>query len=69
MSVSVTQPELLTPKQVAEKLQVDVQLLNQWRSARKGPKFHKLGRFIRYKADELQEWIDSQVVETDLKLV
>lgn len=69
MSVSVTQPELLTPKQVAEKLQVDVQLLNQWRSARTGPKFVKLGRFIRYKADELQEWIDANSVETNLKLV
>ena len=65
----VTQPELLTPKQVAEKLQVDVQLLNQWRSARKGPKFVKLGRFIRYKSDELQEWIDAQGVDTNLKLV
>ena len=69
MSVLVTQPELLTPKQVAEKLQVDVQLLNQWRSARKGPKFVKLGRFIRYKSDELQEWIDAQGVDTNLKLV
>ncbi|TXH10154.1 MAG: DNA-binding protein [Hyphomicrobiaceae bacterium] len=69
MSVSVTQPELLTPTQVAEKLKVDVQLLNQWRSARKGPRFVKLGRFIRYKSDELQEWIDAQGVDTNLKLV
>jgi predicted DNA-binding transcriptional regulator AlpA len=69
MSVSVTQPELLTPRQAAEKLQVDVQLLNQWRSARKGPSFIKLGRFIRYKSDELQEWIDKRQVKTNLKLV
>jgi len=69
MSVSVTQQELLTPSQVAEKLKVDVQLLNQWRSARKGPRFVKLGRFIRYKSDELQEWIDAQGVDTNLKLV
>lgn len=61
--------ELLIPQEVADKLKVDVQLLNQWRSARKGPKFLKLGRFVRYKASDLKEWLDSRAVETNLKLV
>ena len=61
--------ELLIPQEGADKLKVDVQLLNQWRSARKGPKFLKLGRFVRYKASDLKEWLDSRAVETNLKLV
>ncbi len=61
--------ELLTPREVAEKLKVSVQCLNQWRSARKGPPFKKVVGKVRYKSDELQQWIDGQAVETDLKLV
>ena len=61
--------ELLTPREVAEKLKVTVQCLNQWRSARKGPRFVKIEGKVRYKSDELQQWIDGQAVETDLKLV
>lgn len=72
MSVSpapVIESQLLTPAQVAERLQVDIQLLNQWRSRRKGPKFLKIGHLVRYEAAELQKWIDQSKVETDLKLV
>ena len=67
--IQATQSDLLTPGQVAQRLQVDIQLLNKWRSARKGPKFVKIGRGVRYDAVELQKWIDGQKVETDLKLV
>lgn len=66
---SERESELLTPREVAEKLKVTVQCLNQWRSARKGPPFKKVVGKIRYKSDELQQWIDGQAVETDLKLV
>ena len=67
--MSVIQTDLLTPEQVAKRLQVDVQLLNKWRSARKGPKFVKVGHKVRYDPVELQKWIDGQQVETGLKLV
>lgn len=60
---------LLTPKEVSVILQVSVQCLNQWRSARKGPPFVKVCGKVRYKTEELQKWIDGQTVETDLKLV
>jgi hypothetical protein len=68
-AMSVIQTDLLTPEQVAKRLQVDVQLLNKWRSARKGPKFVKVGHKVRYDPVELQKWIDGQQVETGLKLV
>lgn len=69
MAESERESELLTPREVAEKLKVSVQCLNQWRSARKGPPFKKVVGKVRYKSDELQQWIDGQAVETDLKLV
>lgn len=69
MAESERESELLTPREVAEKLKVSVQCLNQWRSARKGPPFKKVVGKVRYKSDELQHWIDGQAVETDLKLV
>ena len=62
-------PKLLTPIDAAEILQVDIQLLNQWRSARRGPRFVKIGRFVRYRATDLEAWIDRQEVKTELKLV
>ena len=69
MSVIQDSQDLLTPEQVAQRLQVDVQLLNKWRSVRKGPKFVKIGHRVRYDPVELQNWIESQQVQTSLKLV
>lgn len=66
VSESGEKSELLTPQEVADKLKVSVQCLNQWRSARKGPPFKKVCGKVRYKSDELQKWIDGQSVETDL---
>jgi hypothetical protein len=68
MSVIENQ-QLLTPTQVADRLQVGVQLLNQWRSSRKGPPFCKVGGFVRYGEKDLQNWIDQSTVKTDLKLI
>ncbi len=69
MSAIQESQDLLTPEQVAKRLQVEVQLLNKWRSARKGPKFVKVGHKVRYDPVELQKWIDAQQVQTSLKLV
>lgn len=69
MMMNEFESELLTPKEVAGKLKVSIQCLNQWRSARKGPPFTKVVGKIRYKSDELQKWVDGQAVETGLKLV
>ncbi len=59
----------MTPQQVAEVLQVDVQLLNHWRCLGKGPQFIKAGHFIRYRVAHLEAWLENQTVETEHKLI
>jgi predicted DNA-binding transcriptional regulator AlpA len=52
-------PEMLNERQVAEFLNVSVKSLQGWRLFRKGPKFVKIGRAVRYKRRDLETWVDS----------
>ena len=53
--------QLLTPKQVAEQLNVDRQTLYNWRKRGMGPSFVKIGyKMIRYDPVALEEWITGQ---------
>ena len=61
--------KLLTPDDVAELFQIDKQLLNKWRSARRGPQFVKIGHAVRYRAEDVKVWVDGQTMKTELKLV
>jgi predicted DNA-binding transcriptional regulator AlpA len=53
------QPEMLTERQVAEYLNMSVSLLHKWRMLRKGPKFVKIGRAVRYKRGDVEIWMNS----------
>jgi predicted DNA-binding transcriptional regulator AlpA len=57
-------PELLTPEQVAELLHVEASLLRRWRYERRGPMSFKIGKYVRYRRDDVLEWIDEQRVAT-----
>jgi predicted DNA-binding transcriptional regulator AlpA len=61
--------DLMTQDQVASWLQVSNRTLERWRDVRKGPKYRKIGGVVRYVRCEVQAWIDSQTVETNLNLV
>jgi predicted DNA-binding transcriptional regulator AlpA len=52
-------PEMLNERQVAEFLNVSVKSLQGWRLFRKGPKFVKIGRAVRYRRRDLEKWVDS----------
>ncbi len=52
-------PQLLTEEQVADSLQVPAETVRYWRQARKGPKFTRLGKHVRYTPDAVQEFIAS----------
>jgi len=54
---------VLTPEEVAEFLQVRVQLLAKWRSAGKGPNSFKIGRYVRYSRIELLDWVAARASE------
>ena len=54
--------KLLTPKQVAEILGVSVETLNVWRATKRyNLKYVKSGRLVRYREEDVQEFIDSRI--------
>jgi len=51
---------LLTPHDVAEFLGVPVKTLANWRSARSGPLFLRVGAHVRYRPADVQSWLEQQ---------
>ncbi len=68
MATSITGPtirdtgRLLRPRELSELLGVPVATLANWRSARTGPPFVKVGRHVRYRTGDVDEWIAARVV-------
>lgn len=52
-------PEIATVSQVAEFTQTSESTLHRWRSEGKGPKAIKLGHALRYRRQDVLEWLDS----------
>jgi excisionase family DNA binding protein len=51
---------LLTESQAAEFLQLARMTLANWRSQGRGPRFVRVGRLIRYRAQELETFLAAQ---------
>lgn len=51
-------PRLMTPTELAGFLQMDTERLSQMRSQGTGPRFLKLGRDIRYRWNDVREWLE-----------
>ena len=55
--------ELLTDQQTADALAVSTGTLANWRCSRlEGPPFIKLGRLVRYRKSDLEEWLTARTV-------
>lgn len=52
--------DLLTGKQLAEKLGTTANTLAYWRYMGRGPRFIKTGRSVRYRAADVEAWLDEQ---------
>jgi excisionase family DNA binding protein len=48
---------LLSADEVADYLRVPVKTLYQWKWRGEGPPVRKIGRHLRYDADELRSWL------------
>ena len=55
MNVSVS--PLLPPKNAAEHLALSTKALEKWRCQGTGPRYLKLGNRIRYRLEDLIEWM------------
>lgn len=54
--------DLLTTQQAANRLNLSVSTLNKSRLTGTGPKFVKLGASVRYRIEDLDHWVNSQVM-------
>jgi len=51
---------LLTELDVAKQLHVSLASLRRWRLLRRGPQFIKVGALVRYRPEDLEEWLAGQ---------
>ncbi|MFI6068224.1 helix-turn-helix transcriptional regulator [Micromonospora sp. NPDC051227] len=56
----VDRRSLATPGEVGVYLGVPEKTLTQWRYLRKGPRFTKVGRHVRYRWNDVEAWLDTQ---------
>ncbi|MFE9659086.1 helix-turn-helix domain-containing protein [Streptomyces sp. NPDC005955] len=56
----VERGRLATPADIAAYLGVPVKTLYQWKYRGMGPKVHKVGRHLRYRWAEVDEWLAAQ---------
>lgn len=61
--MNLSRPAVLrmwTVKDVAEFLAVPVQTLYEWRTKGYGPKGIRVGRYVRYRREDVFAWVESQ---------
>ena len=49
----------LTEKDVAEQIKVSLASLRRWRLSQRGPRFIKVGALVRYRAEDLEQWLET----------
>lgn len=52
--------KLLNTEQAAALLGLKYNTLNQWRYLKRGPKFRKIGKLVRYAEADLLEYLEQQ---------
>jgi predicted DNA-binding transcriptional regulator AlpA len=48
---------LMTEEEVSKRLSVSVASLRRWRLLSRGPQFIKVGALVRYRPEDLDEWL------------
>jgi len=51
---------LMSPREVAGFTGLSVHTLAVWRTKNEGPRYIKAGRFVRYRSEDLDEWLESR---------
>lgn len=58
--------QLMTIEQVSDLLQVPVDTIYVWRSKNYGPPAMKVGKYLRWKPEVVQAWIDAQQPDSNV---
>ena len=62
-----TQSQSLTEHEVAARLHLSVATLRAWRLRKKGPRYVRFGRAVRYLTRDLDRYIDESAVVPDAR--
>lgn len=57
VSESTLPPQWLTAEQLAIYLSVSSETLKYWRAHARGPRYHKIGRRVRYAKADVDSWV------------
>lgn len=52
----------MTPPQVAELVHLPENTLKAWRAARKGPRYMRVGKHVRYLRVDVERWLEQQAI-------
>jgi len=55
---------LLNSEEASQYLGLKKQTLEVWRILGKGPRFIRAGRVVRYRASDIQDWLDSNLIQS-----
>lgn len=56
---------LLREHDVARRLAISVAALRRWRRERRGPRYRKLGRAVRYLQSDVNRWLEAHAVDVE----
>jgi hypothetical protein len=59
--------DIYTPERLADLLGISTKTLANWRASNRGPRYCRLGgrgSGVVYRAREVDEWLDAQLVDT-----
>ena len=56
--VTTDAARLLRPDELAAFLGIPLRTIYRWRSRHEGPLSYRVGRHIRYRLDEVEQWLD-----------
>ncbi len=57
---------LLNEKQVAQLLCCTTSALRRWRREGRGPRFVKIGRLVRYRQEDVEDFVNQNTVQAHL---
>jgi excisionase family DNA binding protein len=57
---------LLSPEELAALLGVPLPTIYRWRTRHQGPLGFRIGRHVRYRLDDVHEWLESRRDEFDM---
>ena len=68
LMIAPASDRLLSPDELSEYLGIPVQTIYQWRHRGLGPRGHRIGRHVRFRWADVQEWLATRADDAPGKL-